>query len=182
MRGAILLLALAYLLLLALVAAAVVHSAAHQLRRAGNEQFAVAAQLYARAVATAVARRADNFDVAAEVGAVRCPAADPGRGCDTGGLAPLPATLARPGVDYRVIRRAPVALAGVLLAGGEPAEPAARFGLYEVHVRVADGAARGEAIRGLLLGLPAEDAAAPPAPHAGELYGVYWRSPAVDPL
>ena len=40
MHGAILLLTLVYLALLALVAASVVESATHQLRMAGNEQFA----------------------------------------------------------------------------------------------------------------------------------------------
>lgn len=183
MRGAILLLALVYLVLLALVAAAVVESATHQLRMAGNEQFAAQAQARARAVATEVARHVSNFDPAAPVGSERCIAADSGRACDAGGLTILPASLAGAGLDYRVVRRAPDVLTAVPLPGGESAAPEARFALYEVRVQAADAAAGAEAVRGVLLGLPAAgEPARPAAAHAGEIYGVYWRFPASDPL
>lgn len=183
MRGAILLLALVYLLLLALVAAAVVESATHQVRMAGNEQFAAQAHARARAVATGVARNPANFDPDAPVASVQCITADAGLTCDRGGLAPLPAALAGEGLDYSVVRRAPPVLTGVPLANGELSEPEARFALYEVRVIAGDVAARAEAVRGVLVGLPATgDPTQPAAAHTGKLYGVYWRFPATDPL
>lgn len=174
-RGVILVLALVYLFLLALVAAAVLKSAALHVRMAGNDQFAAAAEVRARAVAREVSRYPANFDAGMAAGAVRCVLADADSGCDAGGLAALPATLAGANIDYRVVRRAPLELAAVPLAVGEEGDPHERFALFEVQVRVGDSAAGAEAMRGVILGLT-------PGAQAGELYGVYWRFPATDPL
>ncbi|NND66497.1 MAG: hypothetical protein HKN19_02820 [Halioglobus sp.] len=183
MRGAILLLALVYLVLLALVAGAVVQSATLQLRMAGNEHFAAQATAHARAVATEISGHVLNFDPAVPVGAARCVAVDPARACASGGLVALPAALAAAVLDYRVVRRAPVVLTTVPLVGAELSAPGAPFALYEVHVRAGAANASAQVVRGVLLGLPvAGDPAEPAAAHAGELYGVYWRFPATDPL
>ncbi len=183
MRGAILLLALIYLFLLALVATSVVESSTQQLHMANNELFAAQALVRARAVASEVARYGANFDPASPVGAVRCFAASAGAGCDSGGLAALPEELAGAGIEYRVVRRAPATLEGVPLGGGEVSAAGAPFALFEVRVEVVQDGAQGTAVRGVMLGLPAAEGATPPGgDRAGELYGVYWRFPATDPL
>ncbi len=174
-RGAILILVLVYLSLLALVSASAMRSAALQVRMAGNEQFAAAARAQARAIANAVAQDPTNFDPGAAVGLARCVMADAAAGCVSGGLASLPAPLAAAAIDYRVVRRAPLELADVPLGAGEAGNTAAQFALFEVQVRAGLTAPFAEAARGVLLGLT-------PGTYEGELYGAYWRFPAADPL
>jgi len=174
-RGAILILVLVYLSLLALVSASAMLSAALQVRMAGNEQFAAEARAQARAIANAVAHDPTNFDPEAVVGLARCVMADAAAGCASGGLARLPAPLEAAATDYRVVRRAPAELADVRLGAGEEENPEIRFALFEVQVRAGLTAPFAEAMRGVLLGLT-------PGTYEGELYGAYWRFPAVDPL
>lgn len=174
-RGAILILVLVYLSLLALVSASAMRSAALQVRMAGNEQFAAEARAQARAIANAVARDPTNFDPGAAVGVARCVMADAASGCATGGLASLPAPLAAVATDYRVVRRAPLELADIPLGTGETGTVEARFALFEVQVRAGLSAPFAEAVRGVLLGLT-------PGTYEGDLYGAYWRFPATDPL
>lgn len=79
--GAVLLVAMVFLLLLALVAGTVMQTSMLEFRMAGNDQFREEAFQQAQAVATSISRNIDNFPVSGDVGYTIC-----NSGCDSNTL------------------------------------------------------------------------------------------------
>jgi hypothetical protein len=195
--GAILLLALLFLLLLGIVSTAVVQTGTLQMRMALNEQLQVEALQDARALARALTAIPENFRVEQPVGSARCAVLSLELGCDLGELQ-LPsyqAVTQGARIDYRVVRQWPEFRQASPLRSGQSdqlLEPVSRIAVFEVQVRV-DGSSAGlgsaEAVRGVALHVPDDlehqnspqaDAALPVEPMRA--YGLYWRYPQFDPL
>lgn len=140
--GAVLLLAMVFLLLLALVAAAVMQTGILEFHMAGNNQFQEEAFQRAQAIATELSGDPNNFMMVGNVGYTLCRAGDESPDCDRHDLhAPLSGEVP-PGValGYRVVRRGPLLLRGFPVREGERhASGAALFdaAIFEVDVRVA---------------------------------------------
>jgi Tfp pilus assembly protein PilX len=81
-RGAVLLLALVFMLLLAMIAATVMQTAILQLRMAGNDQFLEEAFHKAQAIATELSLSPDNFSLEGGVGYTNCPVGVEELDCD----------------------------------------------------------------------------------------------------
>lgn len=78
-RGAVLLISMIFLLLLALVAGTVMQTSTLEFRMAGNDQFREEAFQQAQAVATSISENINNFPVTGDVGYKICGG---GSGCD----------------------------------------------------------------------------------------------------
>jgi len=168
--GAVLPLTLVYATLLALVSAAVAHTAALQFRMAGNELAAADAQLRAEGLVLELAARRDNFDLALPVGHRRCTAEDPGVLCDSIDLPAPVATAVPAGAVARchVTREAPPVTAH---DSGSVVED---YALFEVAASIRGGySALGNADVAMGVAVPLT---------AGAPRVVYWRNPAIDPL
>ena len=194
-NGAILLLALLFLLLIGMVSGAVVHSGTLQVRLALNEQLHVGAMQDARMLAQALLAEPENFLADQPVGTARCRTIAAEHLCDVAGLK-LPVDLSgweAGEVDFRVRRSGPeVAL---MPAGSAPAHersghslvPVALFEIEVLVDRAHLGLGTAEAIRGVALVLP-EDAYGEGVSQrsvpvgVGDTLGVYWRYPQYDPL
>jgi hypothetical protein len=109
-RGAVLLLALVFMLMLAMVAATVMQTAVMQLRMAGNDQFMEEAMHRARAIATELSLNPDNFSLEGGIGDTNCPVGMHSPGCDRSQLQVPVSAVVPTGVvmDYRVTRREPL--------------------------------------------------------------------------
>lgn len=108
-RGAILIVAMLFLLLLALVAATVVQNSVFEVQMAGNDQFREEAFQRVEAITTAIAVDLDNFPVVGDVGYTLCKTGV--GGCDVSTIALASAITAVPtGVqlNYSVTRLAPL--------------------------------------------------------------------------
>ena len=108
--GAVLLLALVFMLMLAMIAATVMQTAILQLRMAGNDQFLDEAFYKAQAIATELSLIPDNFTLEGGVGYTNCPVGVQALNCDRSQLS-VPASAVVPtGVtlDYRVTRQDPL--------------------------------------------------------------------------
>jgi hypothetical protein len=115
-RGAILLLSMICLLLIAMVAGTTMHTSILELRMAGNDQFREEAFQKAQAVATALMENPDNFPVAGLVGYTVCASGSSDPGCDATTISvPAAVTSAPAGVavDYRVERQGPLIVPGL---------------------------------------------------------------------
>ena len=115
-RGAVLLLSMIFLLLLAMVAGTTMHTTTLEVRMAGNNQFREEAFQQAQAVATAIADDEDNFPVTGGVGYTLCGSGDTDADCDATTVDVDAAILAAPGgvdVSYRVERQGPAVIEGV---------------------------------------------------------------------
>lgn len=143
-RGAALLLALVFLLLLAMLAATVMRTSILQLHMAGNDQFMEEAVHQAQAVATELSLRAENFYLRSAVDEINCPEGDMDPGCNYTRLPPLVQAMVPDGValDYRVTRQAPLLWRGFPIREAEAiASSSTRFdaAMFEILVQV-DGA------------------------------------------
>jgi len=140
--GAVLLLAMVFMLMLAVVAATVMQTGILEFHMAGNDQFQEEAFQRAQAVASELSRDPNNFIMASGVGYTWCIARDTSPDCDRHDLdAPLSGNVS-PGValTYRVVRRGPLLLRGFPVREGERrASGAGLFdaAIFEVDVRVA---------------------------------------------
>lgn len=108
--GAVLLLALVFMLLLSVIAASVMQSAILQLRMAGNDQLQEEALHQAQAIAGELSLDPDNFLLTAEVGDANCPPGRQDAGCDQSRLQ-IPASVSELdgyALDYRVVRQEPL--------------------------------------------------------------------------
>jgi hypothetical protein len=108
-RGAALLLAMVFMLMLTMIAAMVMRTGHLQLRMAGNDQFLEEAFHLAQAVATELSLGADNFPLDTEAGDVICPQASEDIECDYR-LLPAPQFAQTPegvSIDYRITRQEP---------------------------------------------------------------------------
>jgi hypothetical protein len=192
----VLLLALVFVLMLTLVAASVVQTAALELRMAGNDQFREEAGQVAKAIVAELSLNPGNFSLASPVGHSNCAAAGAAPGCDSRTLQVPGAAQVASGyaLDFRVTRTAPSRWEDYpvpgLPGGAAQAEPL-DVALFEVEVRV-DGRRdrRGAAhvVQGVAVQIPASPVAEPgeewrpAAVSEAKLYRVYWREPGLDPL
>jgi hypothetical protein len=145
----VLLLAMIFLLLLALLAGTAMRSATLALRLAGNDQFREQALQRAQAVVAAIAREPANFPLSIGVGQSLCPPDnDDLTGCDYP-LAELPDTVrvlpAGVALNYRVLRKGPLLLGRlpVRLSQAEVSSSRAyRAAVFEAQAVVDGNAAR----------------------------------------
>ena len=145
--GAVLLLAMVFLLLLALVAAGVMQTGILEFHMTGNNQFQEEAFQRAQAVATELSLDPNNFMMVGDVGYTLCMAGDASADCDRHDLDAALSGAVPPGVAlaYRVVRRGPLLLPGFPIREGERrASGEALFdaAIFEVDVRVAGGERR----------------------------------------
>lgn len=140
-RGVVLLLALVFMLMLAIVAATVMQTAILQLHMAGNDQFLEEAFHKAQAVATELSLNPDNFSLEGVVGSTNCPVGVEDIHCDRSQL-PVPASAVVPtGVtlDYRVTRQDPLLWRGFPLRESQVAASSSNSfdaAIFEIDVRI----------------------------------------------
>lgn len=156
-QGAILLLSLVFLLLLAIVASTVARTSTLQLQMAGNEQFRQAASQKAQAVVSALIESEANFPLYGDIGHSLCDSASV---CDENTLAVAMSTEAVPdgvALHYQVQRKGPLLLDSLPYRAAEQSAISSRhfdLALFEVsaevdgrsvrqgHARVVEGIAR----------------------------------------
>ena len=114
-RGAVLLIAMIFLLLLAIIAGTVTQTSILEFFMAGNAQFREEAFQEAQAVVTEITSDIKNFPVVGQIGYTLCKTAS--ADCDTT-LAPLTANTGTK-ADYRVVRRGPLILESLPFRQGE---------------------------------------------------------------
>lgn len=81
-KGAVLLVAMVFLLLMAMVAGTVMQTSMLEFKMAGNDQFREEAFQKAQAVASSISEDIDNFPVVGDVGYTNCVASDTDPDCD----------------------------------------------------------------------------------------------------
>jgi Tfp pilus assembly protein PilX len=147
-NGAVLLLAMFFVLLLAILAASVIQTGVLELRMSGNHQFQEEAQQYAMAIATEIAESPGNFPLDSAVGYAVCAEADSSPGCNQDGhyLAQLQ-SLAQSGevaVDYKVTRQGPLLVESfpVRESQGEVSGNSRAVAIFEISVQVDGGSSR----------------------------------------
>ncbi len=115
--GAVLLLAMVFMLLLATLAATGMATSIMEIRMAANDQFKEQAFQTAQAFAAAISRNTDNFHVSGVVGFTTCKNEMSNPDCDASEFVTLYSSLEHvsPGVtvDYRVERMGPLFLPGM---------------------------------------------------------------------
>ena len=161
-RGAVLLLSLVFMLMLALIAGMVMHTAILQLRMAGNDQFLEEAIHKAQAVATELSLVPENFSLAGGVGHTNCPPDALALDCDTRTLQVPASVQVAPGalVEYRVTRVAPLRWKKFpLRESQENASSSIHFGAanFEIRVRIDGGEARlgkADIVQGIAVRIP----------------------------
>jgi hypothetical protein len=189
-EGIVLLLALVFVLLLALIAGMIVQSGTLQLHMAGNDQYREEASQTAQAIAAEISLHPENFSLAATVGHVRCAPGATDPDCASTDLQGLGSGSVASGyeIDYRVTRREPLLWEDTSPRGAPPGAPGVDVGIFEIDVRVEGvGSMPGRArvIQGVAVPVSGESGADPvesPSGGEGNLYRVYWREPGVDPL
>jgi len=144
-RGAALLLALVFMLMLAVIAATVMRTAILQLHMAGNDQFLEEALHQAEAIATELSLGRDNFRPGGEVGDVNCATGSLAPDCDYRLLPPMTHAATAEGVtlDYRITRQDPALWRGFPIRESQQAvSSSAGFdaAIFEISVRI-DGRA-----------------------------------------
>lgn len=145
-QGAALLLALVFMLMLAMIAATVMRTAILQLHMAGNDQFQEEAFHQVQAVATELSLESNNFRLDTEAGDVNCPTFSAAPECDLKLLPQLVHTEVPDGIalDYRIIRQEPMLLRGFPVRESiDKASSSTRFdaAIFEISVRI-DGSSR----------------------------------------
>lgn len=140
-RGAVMLLALVFMLLLSMVAATVMQSAILQLQMAGNDQFLEAALYKAQAIAAEMSLEPENFSLRGGVGDTNCPQGLAASGCDQNTVQSPTSTLSLEGAaaDYRVIRQDPLLWKGFPIRESEDSVSSSDSfdaAMFEINVRV----------------------------------------------
>ena len=146
-RGAVLLLTMVFMLMLAVLAGTVIQSGALQLHMAGNAQFQQEALQRAQAIVTELSRDRANFSLAAAVGQAHCFPSGIDLSCVEPSVAATVAGVVPPGVGlaYRVTRQAPLLLRGFPVRESERAVSgtgAFDAAVFEVSVLVDGSASR----------------------------------------
>jgi len=176
-EGMVLLLALVFVLMLALVVGVVVRSGTLQLHMAANDQQREEASHVAQDIAAELVTHPENFSLAAAVGYTRCAPGGAGPGCDNRDLVGPAAGSAGSGyqVDYRVTRRAPLLWNAPAPRGGGTELTGGDVAIFEIDVRVEGLGAkpgRARAIQGVAVVVSGE----------WRVYPVSWREQGVDPV
>jgi Tfp pilus assembly protein PilX len=162
-RGAVLLLAMVFMLMLALIAATVVQTAILQLHMAGNDQFLEEAFHKVQAVVAELSQDAGNFSLETAVGRSNCPAGDTGLDCDLYQL-PTPVSARVPAgveLDYRVTRQEPLLWKGFPIRESQDTVSSSNSfdaATFEISVRI-DGSERrlgsAHVVQGVVARVPA---------------------------
>ena len=140
-HGAVLLLALVFMLMLAIIASTVLQTAILQLRMAGNDQFLEETLHKAQAIATELSLNPDNFSLEGGVGHTNCAIGEQRLHCDRSQLQ-IPGSAVAPAgveIDYRVIRQDPLLWRGFpLREAQDAASSSSSFDavIFEIDVRV----------------------------------------------
>jgi hypothetical protein len=140
-RGVVLLLALVFMLMLAIVAATVMQTAILQLHMAGNDQFLEEALHKAQAIATELSLTPENFSFEGGVGSTNCPVGVEDINCDRSQLS-VPASAVVPkGVtlDYRVTRQDPLLWRGFPIRESQDTASSSNSfdaAIFEIDVRI----------------------------------------------
>lgn len=145
--GAILLLTMLFMLILAMVAGAVIQTGVLEFHMAGNAQFQEEAMQRAQAIATELSRDPNNFPLATAVGYTNCSSVDNDPGCDRRSLNAPVSAVAQDGLalNYRVTREAPLLLRGFPVRESQLAASGAGLfdaALFEISVQVDGSASR----------------------------------------
>ena len=211
-HGTVLILALVFMLMLAVISTTAMHTALLQLRMAGNDQFLEEAFHKAEAIADELSQSPDNFLLDTEVGHSNCPPDPKILDCEFR-LLPVPVSASTSEgyeIDYRITRQDPLLWQDFPMRESQATVPNSRTfdaAIFEVDVRV-DGSRKrrgsahvvqGVAVRAMLVGdvisLPGEgidwyamdgdgvpDISTLLPSHARTLYRTYWRVLGIDPL
>lgn len=210
--GTVLILALVFMLMLAVISTTAMHTALLQLHMAGNDQFLEEAFHKAEAIVDELSQSPDNFVLDTQVGHSNCPLDPKILDCELRLLA-VPASVATSegyDIDYRITRQDPVLWLDFPISESQATASSSRnfdAAIFEVDVRV-DGSSkrRGSAhvVQGVAVrALPVGNLISPPGEgidlydmdgdgasnistlllsHARTLYRTYWREPGIDPL
>ena len=140
-RGSVLLLAMVFMLMLALVSTTMMQTATLQLQMAGNDQFYEEAIQQAQAIATELTHNSKNFSMRSGVGSVNCPVESIASHCDTSDLQPPTAVAITEGVnlDYRIVRQDPLLVKGFPFRESQSRASSIRnvgVAVFEVNVAV----------------------------------------------
>jgi PilX N-terminal len=164
-RGAVLLLALVFMLMLTMIAATVMQTSILQLHMAGNDQFLEEVLQRAQAIADELSLDVDNFLLQGDVGDVNCPSGSEDPICTQNQLRIPESIFTTEGIEleYRVTRREPLLWHSFPIRQSEStASSSSRFdaALFEIEVRI-DGSKRGlgsaRVIQGIAVRVPAVD-------------------------
>jgi type II secretory pathway pseudopilin PulG len=164
-HGAVLLLAMVFMLMLAMIAATVMQTAILQLHMAGNDQFLEEAISTAQAMTDELSLNTGNFPLRGDVGDTNCPPGDEDPRCSFSQLEiPRSAVMAEGiALNYRVTRQEPLLWKGFPIREAEASVSSSNSfdaALYEIDVHI-DGSARrlGSAhiIQGIAVRVPAVD-------------------------
>jgi hypothetical protein len=161
-NGAVLLLAMMFMLMLAVAATTAMQTAVFQLHMAGNDQFQEEAYQKVRDVATELSTNLENFNIDGGIGDTSCRIGVDGEACNRSVLsAPMSAVVPEGVVlDYRIVRQDPLVLKGFPVRESEDvASSAGSFNaaLFEVDVNIQGSDKRlGNArlVRGVAVRLP----------------------------
>lgn len=162
-RGAVLLLALVFMLMLGMIAATVMQTAILQLRMAGNDQFLEEVLQKAQAIADQLSLEADNFPLSGQVGDINCPQHLEDPECTRTQLqVPESADITQSvALQYRVTRREPLVWKGFPIREAQSAVSSSSSfdaALFEIDVRIDGSAARlgsAHVVQGIVVRVPA---------------------------
>jgi hypothetical protein len=140
-RGAVLLVALIFMLLLVVIAGTVMQSAILQLRMSGNDQFTEDALHQAQGIAGELSLNPQNFLLTGGVGVANCPPGRQDQGCDHSQLQVPASASALDGyaLDYRVVRQEPLLWRGFPIRESENAVSSSTgfdAALFEIDVQL----------------------------------------------
>lgn len=146
-RGAVLLLALVFMLMMAMIAATVMRTGILQLHMAGNDQFLEEAFHQAQAVATELSLDSANFLLDSQAGEVNCSVSSEDAECDYRRL-PIPRhaeTAEGVALEYRITRQEPLLWQGFPVResqGTVSSSTGFDAALFEISVRIDGSAAK----------------------------------------
>lgn len=140
-HGAVLLLALVFMLMMAITAATVMDNAILQLHMAGNDQFFEETFHKAQAIATELSLNPDNFSLEGGSGYTNCPVREQDLVCDIAQLSTLVSSEVPAGVklDYAVTRQDPLLWRGFpIRESQDTVSSSANFdaAIFEINVRI----------------------------------------------
>lgn len=191
--GAVMLLALLFVLMLALITGVAVQSATLQTRMAGNHQMGEDVTEIARALAVELTQYPENFSLGSSVGYTRCPREDVHVACDAADLTVSGWEDVGEGyeIEYRITRGDPLWWENAAYAGSQNHTANVHVGIFEIDVRVQSlvRGASARVVRGIGLAMPSdgnspveEDAVVVSPEETWNPYPIYWREPGVDTL
>jgi len=140
--GAVLILAMLFMLLLAMVAGTVMQTGVQEFQMAGNNQFREEAFQRAQAIAEELSENLDNFPVTGGVGYTICTATDTDTDCNGTNVLTVPGSATAPAgvvLNYQVERQAPLFVESLPFRQSESevsSSPAFDAAIFEVAVNI----------------------------------------------